>query len=89
MKPGVLWPDMHRLANKVICEELKKHGLLKGTFYITTTSPTNPLAGSVDDLVKHHIGALFMPHGLGHFLGIDTHDVGGYPKVCASAHHTA
>jgi len=64
MKPGVLWPDMHRLAYKVICEELKKIGLLKG---------------DVHEMLKNHIAALFMPHGLGHFLGIDTHDPGGYP----------
>ncbi|CAI7826414.1 unnamed protein product, partial [Closterium sp. NIES-54] len=29
-------------------------------------------------MMTQHLGALFMPHGLGHFLGIDTHDVGGY-----------
>eukprot|EP01116_Phalansterium_solitarium_P000848 TRINITY_DN10697_c0_g1_i1.p2 TRINITY_DN10697_c0_g1~~TRINITY_DN10697_c0_g1_i1.p2 ORF type:complete len:505 (-),score=142.57 TRINITY_DN10697_c0_g1_i1:94-1533(-) len=64
MKPGVFWADMHRLANKVIVEELLRHGLL---------------TGDVEDMTKHHIGALFMPHGLGHFMGLDTHDVGGYP----------
>jgi len=43
--------------------ELLRHGLLRG---------------SVDDMMKCRLGAVFQPHGLGHFLGIDTHDVGGY-----------
>jgi Xaa-Pro dipeptidase len=33
---------------------------------------------SFDDLVERRLGAVFMPHGLGHFIGIDAHDVGGY-----------
>jgi len=65
MKPGVSWKDMHTLATEIICEQLKKHGFLKG---------------DVQEMMKNHIGALFFPHGLGHFLGIDTHDAGGYPE---------
>jgi len=64
MKPGIVWADMHRLANRVICEQLKKYNFLQG---------------NVDEMIANHIGSLFMPHGLGHLLGIDTHDVGGYP----------
>ncbi|KAM3665229.1 xaa-Pro dipeptidase isoform X3 [Ammospiza nelsoni] len=65
IKPGVAWPDMHRLADRVHLEELTRIGILQG---------------SVDDMVKVHLGAVFMPHGLGHLLGIDVHDVGGYPE---------
>ena len=55
---------------------------LKVCFFATSSLHINVLlSGSIDDLLKHHIGALFMPHGLGHFLGIDTHDCGGYPTV--------
>lgn len=36
---------------------------------------------NVEDMMAAHLGAVFMPHGLGHFLGIDTHDPGGYLKV--------
>jgi hypothetical protein len=32
-------------------------------------------------MMIERLGAVFMPHGLGHFLGIDTHDPGGYLKV--------
>uniref|UniRef100_A0A673UQ89 Xaa-Pro dipeptidase n=1 Tax=Suricata suricatta TaxID=37032 RepID=A0A673UQ89_SURSU len=65
MKPGVWWPDMHRLADRIHLEELTHIGVL---------------TGSVDAMVQVHLGAVFMPHGLGHFLGIDVHDVGGYPE---------
>lgn len=38
-------------------------------------------SSNVDDMMVERLGAVFMPHGLGHLLGIDTHDPGGYPKV--------
>eukprot|EP01107_Rhizomastix_libera_P006067 TRINITY_DN2017_c0_g1_i1.p2 TRINITY_DN2017_c0_g1~~TRINITY_DN2017_c0_g1_i1.p2 ORF type:complete len:401 (+),score=95.55 TRINITY_DN2017_c0_g1_i1:380-1582(+) len=65
MKPGVDWKEMHALSNVVICEGMKKLGLVKG---------------DIAEMQKVHIGALFMPHGLGHCLGLDTHDVGGYEQ---------
>uniref|UniRef100_A0A8D8V8X3 Xaa-Pro dipeptidase n=1 Tax=Cacopsylla melanoneura TaxID=428564 RepID=A0A8D8V8X3_9HEMI len=65
--PGVSWVDMHRLANQVVLTKLLEMGLLRG---------------SVDELLEHNIGSLFQPHGLGHLLGIDVHDVGGYLPHC-------
>ncbi|XP_059284363.1 uncharacterized protein LOC132037774 [Lycium ferocissimum] len=65
MKPGVSWVDMHKLAERVILESLKKGHLL---------------VGGVDKMMAKRLGAVFMPHGLGHLLGIDTHDPGGYLK---------
>lgn len=62
-KPGVLWTDMHLLANRVMLEALKKGGLLQG---------------DVEDMIKAGLNAVFQPHGLGHLLGLDVHDVGGY-----------
>ena len=62
-KPGVSWVDMHKLANRTLLEELKKGGLLKG---------------NVDDMMDAKLGYYFQPHGLGHLLGLDVHDVGGY-----------
>uniref|UniRef100_A0A4W5KIJ9 Xaa-Pro dipeptidase n=1 Tax=Hucho hucho TaxID=62062 RepID=A0A4W5KIJ9_9TELE len=65
IKPEVKWTEMHRLADRVHLEELVKIGILHG---------------SVEDMQKVHMGSVFMPHGLGHLLGIDVHDVGGYPE---------
>ncbi|KAK3781327.1 hypothetical protein RRG08_018954 [Elysia crispata] len=65
VKPGVSWVDMHKLAERQILTHLVKLGLLEG---------------DVDKMMETRLCAVFMPHGLGHMLGIDTHDVGGYPE---------
>ncbi|CAJ0562793.1 unnamed protein product, partial [Mesorhabditis spiculigera] len=62
-KIGVKWADMHRLSEKVILTHLTNAGLLHG---------------DVDAMVEARLGAVFMPHGLGHFMGLDVHDCGGY-----------
>ncbi|CAH1963456.1 unnamed protein product [Acanthoscelides obtectus] len=62
-KPGVSWTDMHLLAYRTLLEKLKDGGLLRG---------------SIDDMMDADLGAVFQPHGLGHLMGLDVHDVGGY-----------
>jgi Xaa-Pro dipeptidase len=66
LKPGVYWPDMQLLAEKVIIRGLIKMGLLNGS------------EEYVEQMLKDRVAYYFMPHGLGHFMGIDVHDVGGY-----------
>ncbi|OQR76777.1 xaa-Pro dipeptidase-like [Tropilaelaps mercedesae] len=66
-KPGVSWMDMHLLAERTILSHLLAGGLLRG---------------DVDAMMSARLGAVFMPHGLGHFLGCDVHDVGGYLDTC-------
>ena len=65
IKPGVKMEDLHLLAARTMMEGLKDMDIVKG---------------NIDDIMNENIFALFFPHGLGHFLGLDTHDVGGYPK---------
>lgn len=68
MKPGVSWVDCHLAAEREVVKALIKAGILKSN-------------GSDEDLqriIDLEIGAVFLPHGLGHLIGCDTHDVGGY-----------
>jgi len=60
--PGKMNRDIHMLACKVIAEGMKDLGIMKG---------------NMDEAVKAGAHALFMPHGLGHMLGLDVHDMEG------------
>lgn len=39
------------------------------------------LVGPLEECEAAGLGAIFMPHGLGHFIGMDTHDVGGFTSA--------
>jgi Xaa-Pro dipeptidase len=65
LKPGVSWPDMHILAENVILKGLIDIGLINNV-------------DSIEEMSKNRVAYYFMPHGLGHLLGTDVHDAGGY-----------
>lgn len=59
-RPGKSNLDLHLNACKIIASSLKDLGLMKG---------------DVDEAVAAGAHALFMPHGLGHMMGLDVHDM--------------
>ncbi len=60
VKPGIEYQEIHLLAGKIIAEGLVDLGLLKG---------------HAESLVEQDAHALFFPHGIGHLLGLDVHDM--------------
>ena len=70
VRPGVEYRDIHLLAAEVIAQGLVDLGILKG----------NP-----QDLVAMDAHALFFPHGVGHLLGLDVHDMEDLADVAGYA----
>ncbi|MFA5817488.1 MAG: aminopeptidase P family protein [Bacteroidales bacterium] len=60
IKPGIFYKDVHLLAAGVMVDALKEIGLMKG---------------NTQDAVAAGAHALFFPHGLGHMMGLDVHDM--------------
>jgi Xaa-Pro aminopeptidase len=60
VKPGVRYLDVHRAAGLALVEGLLGIGILRG---------------NASDLYARGAAALFFPHGVGHLLGIDVHDM--------------
>jgi len=60
IRPGLSNRDVHLKACKIIASEMKELGLMRG---------------DVDAAVAAGAHALFMPHGLGHMMGLDVHDM--------------
>ncbi|DAA74441.1 TPA_exp: putative Xaa-Pro aminopeptidase (Aminoacylproline aminopeptidase) (Prolidase) [Trichophyton benhamiae CBS 112371] len=64
VKEGTLFFSIHQHAHAIALEELLKLGILR-----------IPQGSTKADLIKAEVTALFFPHGLGHHLGLEVHDV--------------
>lgn len=64
-KPGVKWEDVHFGCLEVLLEGLRKTGMVRSNL-------------DFKEQLAIGIPTIFQPHGLGHMLGLNTHDVGGY-----------
>jgi Xaa-Pro dipeptidase len=62
VKPGVDFVALHLLAHRLLADVLREHGFVK-------CSP--------DEAIQTGITRAFLPHGLGHLLGLQVHDAGG------------
>ncbi|MEI7828783.1 MAG: aminopeptidase P family protein [Prolixibacteraceae bacterium] len=65
-KPGVTYQSVHLQTARVIAAGLKDLGLVQG---------------DVDEAVASGAHALFFPHGLGHMMGLDVHDMEDYGQI--------
>jgi Xaa-Pro aminopeptidase len=65
-KPGVKYMDVHFAVCRLMAERLKELGLMKG---------------DVDEAVVAGAHAMFLPHGLGHMMGMDVHDMEGLGQI--------
>ena len=65
LKAGVGWESVHERAHEVCIEGLLELGVLRG---------------NKKEIFDKRTSVAFFPHGLGHYLGMDTHDTGGHPS---------
>jgi Xaa-Pro aminopeptidase len=65
-KPGVRYMDVHFAVCRMMIERLKELGLMKG---------------DTDEALQAGAHAMFLPHGLGHMMGMDVHDMEGLGQI--------
>lgn len=70
INPGVNYDDVHIIAQRHLLEQIvSRTALIRSEFHNQLDYLSNTL---------NIVPRLFMPHGLGHMLGLNVHDVGGY-----------
>lgn len=66
LRPGITFKEVYELSARVMVDNLKALGLFKG---------------STDDIIETGAYAICYPHGLGHMMGLDVHDMENLGEV--------
>lgn len=64
VRPGVNYPDLHLLAHRQVAEMLARFDFVREL--------------DAEGIVEKRISSTFLPHGVGHLIGLQVHDVGGF-----------
>ncbi len=65
-RPGVKYADVHFAICRIIFNRMKELGLAKG---------------NTEDAIAAGAQAMFLPHGLGHMMGMDVHDMESLDQI--------
>ncbi|WP_300363779.1 M24B family metallopeptidase, partial [Fusobacterium sp.] len=66
IKPEITYKEIHLEVAKVLAKGMVERNILKG---------------DIEEIVEKGVHALFMPHGLGHMMGLDVHDMENIGEV--------
>ena len=65
VRAGVDWRDVHLRSHQLTAEVLREADLIRC---------------SAEEAVANGVTRVFLPHGIGHLLGLEVHDVGGFMR---------
>jgi Xaa-Pro dipeptidase len=65
VRPGVQWSDIHLAAHRAVATVLRAAGIIDC---------------DADEALANGLSGVFLPHGIGHLLGLQVHDVGGWQQ---------
>ena len=70
LKPGLHWDAVQLLCHRILVKRFQELGI-----FLNPSSPGSGSWNNEEAIIASGVGSAFFPHGVGHSLGLDVHDV--------------